>query len=87
LAEFIQPAGLTPYRVAKDAGISQPTTNQLVNGRRSISTEIALRLATYFRTSPELWNNLQTTFDLRQADAELLPQIRAEVKPLELANA
>ena len=87
LAEFIQPAGLTPYRVAKDAGISQPTMNQLVNGKRSISTETALRLATYFRTSPELWINLQTQYDLRKANAELLPRIQAEVKPLEFVPA
>ena len=86
LAEFIEPAGVTPYRVAKDAGISQPTMNQLVNGKRSISTETALRLATYFGTSPELWINLQNQFDLRKADSELLPRIQSEVKPLALAT-
>ncbi|MDB4474164.1 HigA family addiction module antitoxin [Opitutaceae bacterium] len=85
LAEFIQPAELTPYRVAKDAGISQPTMNQLVNGKRSISTETALRLATYFGTSPELWINLQNQYDLRKADRELLPRIQSEVRPLALA--
>lgn len=87
LEEFIKPAGVTPYRVAKDAGISQPTMNQLVNGKRSISTETALRLATYFGTSPELWINLQIQFDLRKADDELLPRIRDEVKPLALSAA
>lgn len=86
LAEFIQPAKLTPYRVAKDSGISQPTMNQLVNGKRGISTETALRLATYFSTSPELWINLQAQYDLHKANAELLPRIRAEVTPLELAR-
>ena len=86
LAEFIEPAGVTPYRVAKDAGISQPTMNQLVNGKRSISTETALRLATYFGTSPELRINLQNQFDLRKADSELLPRIQSEVKPLALAT-
>ncbi len=60
--------------------------NQLVNGKRSISTETALRLATYFGTSPELWINLQNQFDLRKADSELLPRIQSEVKPLALAT-
>ncbi len=85
LAEFIQPAGITPYRVAKDAGISQPTMNQLVNGKRAISIETALRLAAYFDTSAELWINLQNQFDLRRAEHEFLPIIQAEVKPLEIA--
>lgn len=59
--------------------------NQLVNGKRSISTETALRLATYFGTSPELWINLQNQYDLRKADHELLPRIQSEVRPLALA--
>ena len=65
LEEFIKPAGVTPYRVAKDSGISQPTMNQIVNGKHPISTETALRLATYFSTSCERWLNLQKNYNLR----------------------
>lgn len=86
LEEFIRPAELTPYRVAKDCGISQSTMTQLVNGKRGISTETALRLATYFKTSPELWLNLQRNYELRKAQVEMLPTILQEVKPLELAS-
>jgi len=82
LEEFIEPAGVTPYRAAKDSGISQPTMNQMVNGKRPISTETALRLATYFGTSGEPWVNLQKNYDLRIGQRDLLPGIREEVKPL-----
>lgn len=87
LEEFIKPAGITAYRAAKDSGISQPTMNQIVNGKRPISTESALRLATYFGTSSELWVNLQKNYDLRIAEHELLPNIQKEVKPLHLGAA
>ncbi|MDP4694279.1 MAG: HigA family addiction module antitoxin, partial [Opitutales bacterium] len=73
---------ITPYRVAKDSGISQPTMNQIVNAKRPISTETALRLATYFGTSSQLWVNLQKNYDLRIAERDLLPNIQKEVKPL-----
>lgn len=87
LEEFIKPAAITPHRVAKDSGISQPTMNQIVNGKRPISTETALRLATYFGTSCELWVKLQKNYDLRIAERDLLPRIQAEVKPLQLGGA
>lgn len=47
-----------------------------------MSTETALRLATYFGTSCELWVNLQKNYDLRIAERDLLPNIQKEVKPL-----
>ena len=87
LEESIKPAAITPYRVAKDSGISQPTMNQIVNGKRPISTETALRLATYFGTSSEFWVNLQKNYDLRIAEQDLLPRIQEEVKPLQLGAA
>lgn len=85
LEEFIKPAGITPYRVAADAGISQSTMNQLVNSKRALTAETALRLATYFDTSPGLWLNLQKNYELRLAERELMPLIQREVKPLKSA--
>lgn len=61
--------------------------NQIVNGKRSISIETALRLATYFGTSTDLWLNLQKNYDLRSGEKDLLPRIRREVKPLHLGAA
>ena len=82
LTEFIQPLGLTQYRVAKDCGISHPTMTQVVKGRRPISIENALRLGRYFGTSAEFWLNLQREYDLRLARRAKLKEIEAQVKPL-----
>ena len=82
LEEFIQPLGLTQYRVAKDAGIPQPTMTQLVKGRRAVSVENALRLGLYFGTTPEFWLNLQTDYDLRLVRRAKLKAITKQVKPL-----
>jgi addiction module HigA family antidote len=82
LTEFIQPLGLTQYRVAKDCGIAHPTMTQIIKGRRPISIENALRLARYFGTSAEFWLNLQREYDLRLARRAKLKEIEAQVKPL-----
>ena len=82
LEEFIQPLGITQYRVAKDAGIPQPTMTQLVKGRRAVSVENAVRLGLYFGTTPEFWLNLQTDYDLRLVRRGKLKAITKQVKPL-----
>ncbi|HEY2952477.1 MAG TPA: HigA family addiction module antitoxin [Verrucomicrobiae bacterium] len=82
LQEFIQPLGLTQYRVAMDAGIPHPTMTQIVHGRRAISVENALRLGLYLGTTAEFWLNLQTDYDLRLARRGKLKAIAKQVKPL-----
>jgi len=82
LEEFIEPLGLTRYRVAKDAGIAHPTMTQIVKGRRPISPENALRLGLYFGTGPEFWVNLQADYDLRIARRQKLRTIQKQVKVL-----
>ena len=60
LTEFMQPLGLTAYRLAKDIHVSVPRVNDLVRGKRAITADTALRLATYFGNSAEFWLGLQT---------------------------
>lgn len=64
LTEFMQPLGLTAYRLAKDIHVSLPRVNDLVRGKRSITADTALRLATYFGNSAEFWLGLQTDHDI-----------------------
>jgi antitoxin HigA-1 len=85
LQEFIRPLGLTQYRVAKDCRIPHPTMTLIINGRRSISAENAVRLGRYFSTGPEFWLNLQTAYDLRQLRQEKLRLIEEQVQPLRRA--
>jgi addiction module HigA family antidote len=62
--EFLKPADLTVYRVAKDCGLLLPRVNEIVHGQRAITADTALRFGQYFKTSPEFWMNLQTAYDL-----------------------
>ncbi len=82
LSEFIRPNNLTVYRVAKDSGISQPTLQLIVSGKRGITAETALRLGLYFGIDAQFWLNLQSEYDLRLVKQERLPQIEKEVSPL-----
>jgi addiction module HigA family antidote len=85
LEELIKPLGLTQYRVAKDCGIPHPTMTQIINGRRPISVENAMRLGRYFGTTAQFWLNLQTDYDLRLASREKLKLIETQVQPLKRA--
>jgi antitoxin HigA-1 len=67
LKEFLEPMGLTRYRLAKDIHVTLPRINDIVHGKRSISADTALRLATYFRLPAEFWMKLQADYDLRLA--------------------
>jgi addiction module HigA family antidote len=82
LTEFIRPNNLTVYRVAKDSGISQPTLQLIVTGKRSITAESALRLGLYFGIDAQFWLNLQSEYDLRLARDKNFPRIEKEVHPL-----
>jgi addiction module HigA family antidote len=64
LSEFMEPLGLTAYRVAKDLHISVPRVNDLVRGKRGITADTALRLARYFGNSAQFWLGLQSGHDL-----------------------
>ncbi|HUY81623.1 MAG TPA: HigA family addiction module antitoxin [Acidobacteriaceae bacterium] len=67
LHEFMEPMGLTAYRLAKEIGVPLPRINDIVKFRRSISANTALRLGKYFGLSPQFWLNLQNRFDLAEA--------------------
>jgi addiction module HigA family antidote len=82
--EFMKPLGLSSYRLAKELHIPIPRVNEIVREQRSITADTALRLARFFGTSPQVWMNLQTEYDLRQAQkkvgvAKIKPHPRAEV--------
>jgi addiction module HigA family antidote len=65
--EFLEPFGITPYRLSKDIGVSQTRVADIIGGRRGVTADTALRLARYFGTSAEFWLNLQVAYDLTEA--------------------
>jgi addiction module HigA family antidote len=62
--EFMEPLGLTAYRLAKELHISIPRVNDLVRGKRGITADTALRLSRYFGNSAQFWLGLQSGHDL-----------------------
>jgi addiction module HigA family antidote len=64
LEEFLEPMGLSQYRLAKDTCVPARRINEIVHGKRSITADTALRLSRFFGTSELFWLNLQTRYDL-----------------------
>ena len=69
-SRFLEPLGLSQEALARELGISRRRVNEIVNGRRGLTADTALRLAHYFKTGPELWLHLQAAWDLHLARAE-----------------
>ena len=67
LTEFMEPLGLTAYRLAKDLAVPAPRVGDIVRGKRAISADTALRLGIYFKLPAQFWLNLQNEYDLRRA--------------------
>ena len=62
--EFMEPLGLSSYRLAKDLHVSAPRVNDIVLGKRGITADTAMRLGAYFGCSPQMWLGLQMDHDL-----------------------
>ena len=65
--DFLKEMEITQYRLAKGIAVPPRRINEIVQGKRSITADTALRLGKYFGVSPELWLNLQVDYDLRVA--------------------
>ena len=79
--EFLEPLGISVYRLAKEIRVPRSRLNDIVLGRRSISGDTALRLARYFGMTPEFWINLQAHFDLDAAKRTSGARVEHEVQP------
>lgn len=79
----MKPLGLSQYRLAKDIGVTPIRISQIVNGKRSITVDTAMRLARYFGISAAVWLRLQVRYDLEVAEMEISEQIKREVKFLQ----
>lgn len=79
--DFLEPLGLSVYELAGALHVPRSRMNDIVRGRRAITTDTALRLGRYFGTSPEFWINLQARHDLDVADRTVRRKIEREVAP------
>src|SRR5208283_3744973 len=82
--QFMADFGVTINRLARDLRVPPTRISEIVNERRSVTPDTALRLARYFGTTPEFWVNLQSAYDVDLARASLA-QIEADVRPIAAA--
>jgi len=64
MEEFLEPLGVSQYRLAKDISVPPRRINEIVHGKRSITADTGLRLARFFGTTERFWLNLQVRYDL-----------------------
>ena len=79
LAEYLNPMGISQYRLAKEISVPARRINEIVHGKRSISADTALRLARFFGTTELFWVNLQTRFDMETEKDRLAGRLENEV--------
>jgi addiction module HigA family antidote len=82
LHDFIEPMGLTRYKVAKFTSVPQRRIDEICTGKRAVTADTAMRLGRLFGMSPQTWMNLQTQYDLEIAENELGDKIDQEVMPI-----
>ena len=78
--EFLKPLGISQYRLAKNLNVPARRINEIVQGKRSISADTALRLARYFGTTDRFWLNLQARYDLELEKDRLGKRLVEEVE-------
>lgn len=79
--EFLVPLGMTPHALSKALHVTPSRVNDIVNEKRGVTADTALRLARYFGGDPQSWLNLQQAYDLKLATQLAMQQIVDEVEP------
>ena len=81
LEEFMKPMDISINKLARDIGVPPGRISEIVNGKRGITADTALRLGRYFGVSPELWLGLQSDYDLRLAERTIGDEVKKRVHP------
>lgn len=81
LEEFLLPMDISQYRLAKDISVSQRRISEIVQGKRAITADTALRFSRYFGMEAQFWLNLQSRFELQKAEIDLEKRLDKEVIP------
>ena len=84
--EFMTPLGLSMNRMAMDLRVPVTRIADIVNERRGITADTALRFARYFHNDARFWMNLQSRYDLEVAEDEIAAKVNRDVQPLELVT-
>ena len=85
--EYLAPLQMTSNALATALHVPAPRINEIVRERRAITPDTALRLARYFNTTAQFWLNLQSAYDLKQAEDQAGRKIAAEIRPMAQGRA
>jgi len=83
--EYLVPLDISAHALAMELRVPAPRVNEIVRERRAVTPDTALRLARYFGTTAQIWINLQSSYELKQAELESGSKIEQEVRPLQIA--
>src|SRR4249920_3264587 len=83
--DYLKPLAMSVNKLALELRVPATRMTEIVNGRRGISADTALRLARFFNTTPKFWLNLQSSYDLAVASETHAEEIQRTVHPLEAA--
>ena len=81
LEEFLIPLDISQNKLSRDLDIPVSRVNNIINGKTAITADMALRLARYFQTTPELWINLQSNHALEKTKLEKWDTISKNIRP------
>lgn len=82
--EFLEPLGISQYRLAKDINVPPIRISEILRGKRAISANTALRLSKYLGTTAEFWLNLQNHYDLKKEYKKISKILKIKVKILDI---
>lgn len=82
MEEFLEPMGISAYRLAKETGIPQTRISEIIKGRRRVTADTALRFSKYFGTTPKFWLGLQDDYDIEEGQ-HLISEELNEIKALQ----
>jgi addiction module HigA family antidote len=85
LEEFMKPLGITARQLSADIDVPPSRISELVNGRRPVTADTALRLGLYFSMEPQFWMNLQSEYDMRVATRELRSKVAPRIRVFQQA--
>jgi len=75
--EFLVPMGISVYRLAKETGLSPTRLGQIIRGNRGITAETAIKIGLFLNTGPEFWMNLQSLYDIEEAERRYRKEVKA----------
>ncbi|MCC8368535.1 MAG: HigA family addiction module antitoxin [Rickettsia endosymbiont of Oxypoda opaca] len=85
--EFMKPLNISQNQLARDIDVPPSRVHAIVHGKRTLTADMALRLGKYFKTSAQLWINLQARYDLKLAQRNDWPHIKNRVRTMEISRA